>query len=183
MKAGSLTPVDPPRSVAVIAAVAANGVIGLSGGVPWHLPADLQRFRRVTSGHTVIMGRKTWATLKAPLIDRENIVMTRQADFNPQGARVARSLDSAIRMASYPEPIFVIGGERLYADAMEIAQQLYLTELKRPFLGDVFFPQFDRSLWSELVREEHVAHDPEELRFDFVHFCRCFSPLPISARR
>lgn len=163
---------NSPRIVAVIAAVAENGVIGSNGSVPWQLAADLRRFRLITSGHTVIMGRKTWDSLKAPLPGRENIVVTGQVNFCPQGARTERSLHQAIGIASYPDPIFVIGGERLYAEAMEFAQQLYVTEIKRAFDGDVFFPRIEPSIWRETDREDHAAPDPAGLFFDFVSYQR-----------
>src|SRR6266478_2847130 len=99
-----------PR-IALIAAVAQNGVIGMHNRLPWRLPDDLQRFRALTTGHSIIMGRKTWESIGGPLRERQNIVVTRQRDFRTPGAQVAGSLETALELAALPEPVFVIGGE------------------------------------------------------------------------
>ena len=144
-----------PRApcVALIAAIAKNGVIGIDNRLPWTLPEDLQRFRALTSGHAVIMGRRTWESIGRPLRDRQNIVVTRRRDLDAAGCETARSLSEAIARARLPEPVFVIGGEALYRAALPIADRLYLTEIGRDFEGDAHFPDFAREAWRETSRE------------------------------
>lgn len=139
----------------VIAAVAANGVIGLKGALPWSLPEDLRHFKRTTLGHAVIMGRKTWETLRGPLPKRQNIVVTRQSDYDAPGAEVAGSLDDALaRVATDDDLPFVVGGASLYAEALPRARVVYLTEVHASPEGDTFFPEFDRSGWRQVARRE-----------------------------
>src|SRR5580765_3094341 len=145
-----------PR-IALIAAVARNGVIGDRNRLPWHVPEDLRRFRELTTGHTIIMGRKTWESIGKPLPGRQNIVVTRQRDFQASGAELAASLEDAIRLATLPEPVFVIGGESLYREALPLAQLLYITELDRDYEGDARFPAFAREPWRETSREAHAS--------------------------
>ena len=141
------------RRVALIAAVARNGVIGAGNSLPWHLPEDLRRFRTLTSGHTVIMGRKTWESIGKPLPNRQNIVVSRQAGLLIDGASVAHSLEEALALAVREDPVFVIGGEALYRSALPLAELLYLTEIERDFHGDARFPAFERAAWREVARE------------------------------
>jgi len=155
-----------PR-IALIAAVARNGVIGDRNRLPWHVPEDLRRFRELTMGHSIIMGRKTWESIGKPLPGRQNIVVTRQRDFQASGAQVAASLHAAIRQASLPEPVFVIGGESLYREALPLAQLLYITELDREYEGDAHFPAFAREPWTEMARETHDGADGSSCKFAF----------------
>lgn len=152
--------------ISLVAAVAANGIIGAKGQLPWHLPEDLQHFKRVTLGHPVIMGRKTWESLKGPLPSRENIVITRQAGYAAPGAAVARSLDAALALCAGEPVVCVIGGEQVFKDALPIATDLVMTEIKQDFPGDTRFPHYDRSQWRETQREAHTAKNG--MRFDFV---------------
>jgi len=146
-----------PR-IALIAAVASNGVIGADNRLPWRLPEDMQRFRALTTGHSVIMGRRTWESIGRPLPGRQNIVVTRAAK-SASGIEFAASLDQALELARLPDPVFVIGGEALYRDALPRAQLLYLTEIESDFEGDAHFPAFDRSEWRELSRTAERALD------------------------
>src|SRR6202163_1526185 len=141
------------RRVALIAAVARNSVIGACNSLPWHLPEDLKHFRTLTSGHTVIMGRKTWESIGRPLPNRQNIVVSRQAGLSLDGASVANTLAAAIALADRPDPVFVIGGEALYRSALPLAAVLYLTEIARDFDGDARFPVFEHDAWREIARE------------------------------
>ena len=158
-------------SLYLIAAVAANGVIGAAGGLPWQLPEDLQHFKRMTQGHAVIMGRKTWESIGRPLPGRKNVVVTRQAGYAAPGASVAPSLQAALALCAEQAIVFVIGGADLYRAALPLADALLLTEIHRDFAGDTRFPEFDRLQWRETEREQHVA--PDGLRFDFVRYLRC----------
>ena len=154
-----------PR-VYLVAAVAANGIIGANGRLPWHIPEELKHFKKLTLGHPVIMGRRTWESLKSPLPQRENIVVTRQAGYEAPGAAVANSLDAALAMCIGEPVAFVIGGTQLFAEALPQAAGMVLTEIKRDYQGDTWFPAWDRAQWRESQREAHAA--PDGTPFDFV---------------
>ncbi|HEX3633717.1 MAG TPA: dihydrofolate reductase [Casimicrobiaceae bacterium] len=160
-----------PR-IALIAAVARNGVIGLHGRLPWRLPDDLKRFRALTSGHAIIMGRKTWDSIARPLPERQNIVVTRRRDFAAPGGLVAHSLPEAIGLATKPSPLFVIGGEAIYRDALPLADLLFLTEIDRAFDGDARFPDFDRRQWRETARESRRLDGDAGFAYDFASYAR-----------
>src|SRR6266850_521406 len=156
--------IDP--KIYLVAAVAANGVIGANGKLPWHFPEDLKHFKRLTLGHPVIMGRRTWESLGKPLADRENIVVSRSAGYDAPGAAVASSLGAALALCAGEPVAFVIGGEQLFAESLPIAAGLVLTEIYRDYEGDTQFPRYDRSRWRETQREHHTAADGT--KFDFV---------------
>jgi len=176
------TPASPPQrapreraeppALAIVAAVAANGVIGDGNRLPWRLPADLRRFREITSGHAVIMGRRTWESIGRPLPGRQNIVVSRSAQFAAPGAETASSLAEAIARVRLPGPAFCIGGGELYRVALARAATLYLTEIDRAFDGDATFPDFDRTQWREAERIAHVNGAPGEPSFSFVTYHR-----------
>jgi dihydrofolate reductase len=159
-------------ALAIIAAVAANSVIGVDNRLPWHLPEDLKRFRSLTTGHAVIMGRRTWDSLGRPLPFRQNIVVTRQPDYRAPGAEVAASLDGALAIVRLPGPAYCIGGSALYQDALPRASRLYLTEILREFAGDSTFPSYDPSAWRETSRESHVHGGPGGFEYAFVTYER-----------
>jgi dihydrofolate reductase len=142
--------------VSLIAAMAKNRAIGLGNGLPWHLPPDLRRFKALTTGHTLIMGRKTFETLKGPLPWRTTIVVTRRADYAPAGVLVARSIDEALSRAEGDE-VFVAGGEDIFRQTLHRADRLYLTRIDRDFTGDTFFPEYEESAWRLAEREHHEA--------------------------
>ena len=154
-----------PR-IYLVAAVASNGIIGANGALPWRLPEDLQHFKRITMGHPVIMGRKTWESLAGPLPGRDNIVVTRTAGYEAPGASVASSLEAALALCLGEPVAFVIGGSSLFAESLPLAAGLVMTEIYKDFEGDTWFPQFDRSRWKESQRERHVTADG--MKFDFV---------------
>jgi dihydrofolate reductase len=156
---------EGPR-IYLVAAVAANGVIGRDGKLPWHLPEDLRHFKRITLGHPVIMGRRTWESLPHALPGRENIVVTRTPGYEAAGAAVASSLETAIALCAGEPVAFVIGGSRLFAESLPLAAGLVMTELRRDYEGDTWFPAYDRSQWHATQRESHVAADGTA--FDFV---------------
>ena len=160
------------RRVALIAAVARNGVIGADNRLPWHLPDDLAHFRFLTSGHSVVMGRKTWTSIGRPLPNRQNIVVTHQAGFRLEGAAIAHSLEEALSMADRPDPVFVIGGEALYRSALPLADLLYLTEIDRDFAGDARFPPLERALWREVARDVHAPASSAGFAYHFATYER-----------
>jgi len=154
----------------LVAAVASNGVIGAAGKLPWHLPEDLRHFKALTSGHPVIMGRRTWESLGKALPERENIVVTRNRNYEAPGASIASSLVAALALCADAPDAFVIGGGELYTEALACADVLVLTEIQRAFEGDAHFPEFDRHDWREVERRPHTAAGG--LRFDFVRYER-----------
>jgi dihydrofolate reductase len=157
---------DPGPKIYLVAAVASNGVIGRSGQLPWRLPEDLKHFKRLTLGHPVIMGRRTWESLPGALSGRDNIVVTGQAGYEAPGASVASSLEAALALCTGETIAFVIGGRRLFEESLPIAAGLVMTEIQRDYDGDTWFPEYDRSRWRESQREGHVAQDGT--KFDFV---------------
>jgi dihydrofolate reductase len=161
---------DSGPRVYLVAAVAANGIIGAGGKLPWHIPEELKHFKKLTLGHPIIMGRRTWESLNGPLPQRENIVVTRQTGYQAPGAAVASSLEGALAMCIGEPVVFVIGGTQLFAESLPIAAGLVLTEIQRDYQGDTRFPEWDRALWRESQREAHTA--PDGTRFDFVLYER-----------
>ncbi|MBK8065962.1 MAG: dihydrofolate reductase [Betaproteobacteria bacterium] len=158
-----------PR-VAMIAAVAANGVIGAGNRMPWHLPEDLRHFKAATLGHPVIMGRKTWESIGRPLPGRRNVVVSRQRDLQLQGAQLAASLHDALARCADVDEVFVIGGGELYREALPLASRIVLTEIAQAFDGDTRFPALDPGAWRETTRQAQTS--AEGLRFDFVEYER-----------
>jgi dihydrofolate reductase len=141
--------------ISLIAAMAKNRVIGRDNRLPWHLPADLRRFKALTTGAAVVMGRRTWDSLPLrPLPGRVNIVVSRTADFCPPGCRVRTSLEGAVRAAQGLgcRELFVIGGAEVYAQALDFAERLYLTEIDLEVDGDAYFPEWNAEEWEETVR-------------------------------
>jgi len=162
-------------SLALIAAVASNGVIGIDNRLPWRLPDDLKRFRALTIGHAVIMGRKTWESLSRALPERQNIVVTRHPGYAAVGADVAVSLDDALALARMPEPVFCIGGGELFREALGRAQRLYLTEIDRDFTGDATFPPWRSRRWKEVARENRRSEGPGGFEYAYVTYDRTAS--------
>ena len=142
--------------LALIVAVAKNGVIGRDGGLPWRFPEDLRRFRALTMGHSLIMGRRTWNSLPRALPGRQNIVVTRKAEFVADGATIAHSLSDALGKVSEPPPAFCIGGGELFRDALPRATIAYVTHIDADFDGDATFSPLDAREWRETQRESHA---------------------------
>lgn len=146
--------------VSLVVAVSRNGVIGRDGGLPWHISSDLKRFKAITMGKPVIMGRKTWDSLpRKPLPGRSNIIVTRQAGFRAEGALVAADVNAALALAAMEKPaeICVIGGGEIYRQALPHAGRVYLTEVALEVAGDTHFPALDPAEWREVSREEVKA--------------------------
>jgi dihydrofolate reductase len=147
------------RDVAIIVAMTKDRVIGRAGGLPWHLSADLRRFKQLTMGHAIVMGRRTYESIGRLLPGRTTIVVTRQADFPlPDGAFRAASLDQGLHCASHDDTIFVIGGGQLYDTALPLATRLYITWVEAEVAGDTYFPEVDFSQW-RLTEEQFVPAD------------------------
>jgi dihydrofolate reductase len=165
---------DGGMIVSLIAAVGKDGVIGRDGGLPWHLPADLRRFRQLTTGHHILMGRKTYDSIGRPLPDRTTIAITRQTDYRPPGILVAGSLDAALTLAEQrgETEAFIVGGAEIYRLSLPRADRLYLTEVASDVTGDTFFPPFDRNKWHETSREHRPADERQVVPCDFVCYDR-----------
>ena len=164
---------DSPR-VAIIAALARNRVIGRGNRLPWHLPDDLRHFKRLTLGHPIVMGRRTWESLPGLLPDRTHVVVTRDPGYRAAGAVVVHSLDAALAAAGGDEA-FVVGGAELYALALPRAARLYLTLVDAEVEGDAFFPPIDPAQWREVAREPHAADERHGYPFAFVTMERAAS--------
>ena len=154
-----LRPAPSPTRLHLIYARAANGVIGINGTLPWHLPEDLAHFKRTTLGCPVIMGRKTWDSLPPrfrPLPGRSNVVVTRQAHWHENGALPAQDLRSALQICEQSPDVWVIGGAQLYTLAEPLASTAVVTEIEKDFEGDAFAPALGLG-WTEVARERHVS--------------------------
>lgn len=139
--------------------MARNRVIGRDGKLPWHLSADLKRFKAITLGHHIIMGRKTWESIGRPLPGRTSIVVTRNPSYVAAGATVVSSLAAALESARGDTEVFVIGGAEVYRDALPQADRIYVTELQADYEGDVHFPPLIPAQWRAGKRERHAAED------------------------
>jgi dihydrofolate reductase len=162
--------------IVLIAAVARNGVIGRKNTLPWRLKADLAHFKAATTGHPILMGRKTWVSLGRPLPGRRNMVLTRDAGWQAQGAEAYTSPDAALAAADGAKKVFVIGGADLYRQLIDQADTVMLTEVWADVEGDAHFPAFDRQQFEELARESRLADADNEFDFDFVTYRRIRSP-------
>ena len=158
-------------TVSLIAAVARNGVIGRDNGLAWHLSSDLKRFKALTMGKPILMGRRTWASIGRPLPGRRTLVLTRDPDFRAEGAEIVHDWESAVAAAAGPE-LMVVGGAEIYALALPHADRLHLTEVEAAPDGDVRFPAFDRAGFRETVWEAHPAGPRDEHAFAFVDWDR-----------
>lgn len=164
--------------LALIAAVAGNGCIGIDNKLPWYLPDDLKYFKAVTSGKPVIMGRSTFESLGRPLPNRTNIVITRNPAYAaPEGVRVVHSLDEALRVGAAVahiagnDEVVIIGGAQIYAEALPRVSRMYLTEVDKTVAGDAFFPAWDRAQWREVSRQSH-HYEPAQTDYSFVVYER-----------
>jgi dihydrofolate reductase len=155
--------------IALVVAMAENRVIGKDNQLIWHLPADLKHFKNLTTGHPIIMGRKTFEAIGKPLPNRTNIIITHQQDFKAEGCMVAHSLSEGLMMAQQMDSeIFVIGGAEIYRQAMFLSDTIHLTEVHHTFEGDTFFPEIDTILWEETSREHHQADEKNPYDYSFV---------------
>lgn len=158
--------------ISIIVAVAEGGVIGGGGDLLWHISEDLRRFKQITSGHTVIMGRKTYDSIGRPLPKRRNIVITRNGEWSAEGCERAESLEQAVAMCAGEEEVFIIGGGEIYRQSMAIADKLYLTQVNKPYEGDTYFPEIRPEEWQEVSRESFERGEKFEHPFEFIDLVR-----------
>ena len=156
------------QHLAMIVAASENNVIGVDGDLPWHLSADLKRFKKLTMGHHMIMGRKTFDSIGRLLPGRTTVIVTRQKDYSFDGAKIAHSLDQAVRLASDDLCPFIVGGAEIYSAAMPLVDRLFLTRVHSQIEGDTFLPEIDWSAW-ELESSEQGS---EEIDFSFENYSR-----------
>jgi dihydrofolate reductase len=154
--------------IALIVAMAENGVIGCNNQLPWHIPADLRHFRTLTMGKPIIMGRKTYESIGRPLPGRDNIVITADSLYEADGCQVVHSIDQALAAAGSCQEAMIIGGANLYRQTLEKADRLYLTLVKAEPQGDTWFPEIELQQWREVERETHEADGNNEYDYDFV---------------
>ena len=158
--------------LSIIVATAENGVIGCNGQLPWHLSADLRRFRKLTTGHSIVMGRKTYASIGRPLPERRSIVLSRNPEYAVEGVEVVADFEQALKLTTDEAEVFIIGGGHLYQLALPFTQRIYHTEICAEVEGDVHFPQIDWSQW-DLVEELPTEMDEKSgLHFSFNTFAR-----------
>ncbi len=158
--------------ISIIVAIAQNGIIGDKNSLLWHIKEDMRFFRTTTSGHAVIMGRKTFESLGSkPLPKRKNIVITR-SDLTFEGALTAHSLDEAIAMAEGDEETFIIGGAQIYRAALAVADRMYITRVEHDYQGDTSFPEVDYSQWRLVSEERHERGEEYEWPFSFLTYDR-----------
>jgi dihydrofolate reductase len=158
--------------ISIIVAIAQNGTIGDKNALLWHIKEDMRFFRTTTSGHPVIMGRKTFESLGSkPLPKRKNIVITR-SDVEFEGAFVAHSLEEAIAMADDDAEVFIMGGAQIYAQALNIADRMYITRVERDYEGDTSFPEVDYSKWKLVAEERYERGEDYDSPFSFLTYDR-----------
>ncbi len=162
----TIEPQTPSLSIAV--AVGENFAIGKNNQLLWHMPADLKFFKQTTSGHTVVMGRKTFDSVGRPLPNRRNIVITRDPDLKIEGVEVVNSLDEALAITQTEDkPVFIVGGAEIYRQALPKTQTLYLTTIHHNFDADTFFPEIDRNEWKLISSEPHQADEKNKYDYTF----------------
>ena len=159
-------------NLAIIVAMAKNRTIGINNTLPWHCPEDLKRFKSLTMGHHLIMGRKTFDSIGKPLPGRTTVVISRDRKLKIQGCTVVNSLPEAIASCAKDPQIFVVGGADIYTQTINLADILYITEIQKDVIGDAVFPEFDESAWHEASREIHRQEIPEPLEYHFVTYQR-----------
>lgn len=158
--------------ITVIAAVAENNALGKENQLLWHLPDDFKRFKTLTSGHYIIMGRKTFESFPKPLPNRTHVIISRQANYQPEGCIVVNSLEQAIEACPKTEEVFIIGGGEIYRQSIAVADKLDLTKVHATFEADTNFPEFDLSEWQLVFEEYHPKDERHDFAFTFQTYLR-----------
>lgn len=158
--------------ITIIAAIAENRALGKDNQLIWHLPADLKRFKKVTLGHHIIMGRKTFESLGKPLPNRTTIIITRNKNYTQKNCIVVNSLNDAIEAAKEDPNPYILGGAEIYKQAMKIANKLDLTLVHHNFEADAFFPEIDLNIWQETTREDFKSDETNKYNYSFITYLR-----------
>ncbi|NQU82443.1 MAG: dihydrofolate reductase [Parcubacteria group bacterium] len=160
--------------ISIIAAIGNNNIIGANNSLPWNLPADMQHFQEFTRNKPIIMGLKTFESIGKPLPQRDNIILTRDADYKAPGCKLANSINHAIELAKQCEmgktsgEVMICGGASVYKQFLPLADKMYLTYIDADFTGDTFFPDFDKSIWKETERQDNKADDINPYDYSFI---------------
>ncbi|MCC7429324.1 dihydrofolate reductase [bacterium] len=154
--------------ISLIVAVAKNGVIGKNNSLVWRLPADLKHFKNLTTNHSILMGRKTFEAIGKPLLNRKNVVITRQKDFFCENCFVANSLENALELCKNDGEIFIIGGAEIYKQSLDLVEKIYLTKIYEDFEGDTFFPELNENSWLETSRQDFLPDDKNLFFYSFI---------------
>ncbi|HWZ03909.1 MAG TPA: dihydrofolate reductase [Mucilaginibacter sp.] len=155
--------------VSQVVAISENHVIGKDNKLLWYLPNDLKHFKEITTGHTVIMGRKTYDSVGKPLPRRRNIIITRQA-IAIEGCEVVNSIEAALALCTGEDEVFIVGGAEIYKQSMHLTDRIYLTIVHKEFEGDSFFPEINKSEWNEVFREDHQPDEKNLIPYSFITF-------------
>ncbi len=162
-----------PRNLSIIVAIASNGAIGKDNRLLWHIPGDLRRFKQLTTGHTILMGKKTWESLPVrPLPNRTHVVLTDQPGEQIEGCITAYSVEDALAKCPEKGEIFVIGGGSVYRQFLPLADRLYITRVHRDYEADTFFPEIDPASWEEVSREDHSPEGNLDSGFSYIDYIR-----------
>ena len=158
--------------ITIIAAIAKNNALGKNNDLIWHLPEDLKRFKKVTTGHHILMGRNTFESIGRPLPNRTTIIITKNENYVQEGCLIANSVEQAIKMAHEDDQIFIIGGAQVYEYAMkhDFADALDITLVHHEFDADVFFPEIDSSIWKRVEREDFIADEKNKFDYSFIRY-------------
>jgi dihydrofolate reductase len=158
--------------ITVIAAIAKNNAIGKDNDLIWYLPADLKRFKKVTTGHYILMGRNTFESIGKPLPNRTTIIITRNKNYSKEGCLIAGSIEEAIELAKEEAQLFIIGGAQIYKEIMakDLADQLDITLVHSEFEADVFFPEINANIWKEAAREDFKADEKNDYDYSFISY-------------
>lgn len=158
--------------ITIIAAIGNNNELGKGNDLIWHLPADLQRFKKRTTGHAIIMGRNTFESIGKPLPNRRSIIITRNTSYQKEGCEIVHSLEDAIKLIEPQDDAFIIGGAQIYKEAMEknVVDQLDITKVHQDFEADVFFPTIDSKTWKEVSREDFSPDEKNLYTYSFINY-------------
>lgn len=158
------------KQIVIIAAAAENDVLGKDNDLIWHIPHDLKRFKRLTLGHAVIMGRKTFESMPKALPKRQNIVITRKKDYHAENALVCHSMAEALSIAQDDDTPFIIGGGEIYREGMNWANRIELTRVHQTFEGDTYFPKIDPKVWEIIAQENHPISTENKIAFSYITY-------------
>ena len=153
--------------VSIVVAIAQNNAIGKNNQLLWHLPADLKHFKQITSGHTIIMGRKTYDSIGRPLPNRRNIVITRNTGLTIEGAEVVTTLEDALALCDNEDEVFIVGGAQIYEQALAKTHRIHLTTVHQNYDGDTFFPEIDKQVWKVINSEYHTPDEKNVVAYTF----------------
>ncbi|MCL7764397.1 dihydrofolate reductase [Polaribacter sp. Z014] len=158
--------------ITIIAAIAKNNALGKDNDLIWHLPADLKRFKKITTGHYILMGRNTFESIGKPLPNRTTIIITRNKNYFKDGCLIANSIEEAITLVENKDDVFIIGGAQIYKETLQkgLADQLDITLVHKEFEADVYFPEIDLKIWKETNREDFTADDKNKFDYSFVTY-------------